>query len=138
MIDANYLKSILDLAKASSYAGVKTGLLFNTFCPNSEFDDNPDSEEEFHKFKYHMDEIWRAGLLREYHGTGKHTWGLVGMSGGYSYTDKDLVLTPSGDQLQIELSKSNGIERLVNAIRKVAGIAGEEVLKHAVAEFMKT
>ncbi|MDP2715552.1 hypothetical protein [Rheinheimera sp.] len=131
MIDAQYLKSILDLAKASGYAGVTSGLLVKTFCPNS------DSDEEFHKFKYHMDEIWAAGLLRVYHGSNRNTWGLVGASGSFSLTDKELVLTPSGDQVQVELSKSHGLENLTKAIKKVAGMAGEEALKHAVVEFCK-
>ena len=131
MIDAKYLKSILDLAKACGYGGVKSGLLHKTFCPNEEDD------EEFHKFKYHMDELWNAGLIRGYHGSINNTWGLVGTRGGFSLTSKDLVLTPSGDQVQLELSKSSGLENLSKAIKKVAGIGGEEALKHAVAELFK-
>lgn len=131
MIDAEYLKEILVYAKKGSYAGFSNLSLKNTLCA----DDS--AEGDFDKFKYHMDEIWSAGLFRRHSSTSKSSgWGIIGAQGGYTLIECQLVLTPAGDILLSELNSSEGFTKFLGVLKKSAAIAGEEAFKFAINKLL--
>jgi hypothetical protein len=131
MIDAEYLKEILVFAKKGSYAGFSSSSLRKTLCS----DDS--AEGDFDKFKYHMDEIWSAGLFRRHSSTSKSSgWGIIETRSGYTIFECQLVLTPAGDILLSELNSSEGFTRFLGVLKKGAAIAGEEALKFAINKLL--
>lgn len=132
MLEMEYLKEILQTIGDTRYEGINTDKLIESKtgkCP-----DNSD----FLKFKYHMDEMWDAGLIKGRNEPGNHKWGYQYGLSDLMIINVPLVLTPVGSELLAELKKPKGLERLKQAFRSVAGIAGSEALRAGVGELLKS
>lgn len=136
MLDTAYLKQLLEIVGNASYMGVENGHLMEKLAP--EKDQPVESTEEGQKFKYHMDEAWAAGLIRDRDDSSIEHWGLkIGASGDWFYVARSLVLTPLGGELLEELSKPKGLERLKQGIRNAGAAAGSEALRFGVGALLK-
>lgn len=131
MLDMDYVKQLLQMIGKASYRGVDTSKLV------SEFLGRVPSHDELLKFKYHMDEIWDAGLIKGRDGPGENGWGYQYHRQNMVLVPIPIVLTPLGSELLKELSKPRGAERLKNALRTAGSIAGTEAFKQAVGELLK-
>ncbi|GHB24534.1 hypothetical protein [Salinicola rhizosphaerae] len=131
MLEIEYLKQLLQRIGAAKYTGIESNyLVYAALGENF-------SDEEFLKLKYHMDEIWEAGLIKGRDGPGKNGWGYQGKPPRMMLIPIPLVLTPIGSELLQELNKPKGLERLKTAMRSVGGIAGSEALKAAIGALLK-
>ncbi|WP_222847945.1 hypothetical protein, partial [Haloferax sp. KTX1] len=98
MLDNKYLLELLRAIAESPYQGISNLQLVEKFIgPAASVPDNdPDSA---YKFRYHMEEIWRAGLIRN-RDTNSESWGLsLSASGSWMIMQMHLVLSPSGGAL---------------------------------------
>jgi hypothetical protein len=137
MLDAAYFKELLDTLGNASYMGVKTSDLMERFATDGE-GKRAEFSETAQKFKYHMDEAWNAGLIRDRDNSTAENWGLkVGATGNWVYQNRPLVLTPLGGELLKELNKPKGLERLKQALRNAGSAAGTEALKFGIDEILK-
>ncbi|PAU76546.1 hypothetical protein [Halomonas salipaludis] len=136
MLDTAYLKQLLELVGDKGYLGIDNGDLMNHLAPD---EGQPvEFTEMGQQFKYHMDEAWMAGLIRDRDDVTAKDWGLVvGVSGHWAYRGKQLVLSPIGGELLEELGKPKGLERLKQAVRSAGAAAGTEALRAGVAELLK-
>ncbi|MCE8027556.1 hypothetical protein HOP54_02480 [Halomonas daqingensis] len=131
MLDTTYLKDLLQTIGNSRYEGIDTGKLVDASL-GQDFDD-----ADFLKFKYHMDEMWQAGLVRGRDGPGKNGWGYQGSAPRIMLVPIPLVLSPVGSELLAELQKPKGLERFKQAIRSVGATAGTEALKYGIGELLE-
>lgn len=137
MLDAAYLRELLETLGNASYMGIKTSELMERFAPNGE-DKRVEFSEAGQKFKYHMDEAWNAGLIRDRDDSRADYWGLkVGAAGHWVFQSRPLVLTPLGGELLDELNQPKGLERLKQAMRHAGSAAGTEALKLGIGALLK-
>lgn len=136
MLDTAYLKQLLEAIGSKAYLGMDNGKLMEYLAPD---EGQPiEFTEGGQKFKYHMDEAWKAGLIRDRDDVSAKDWGLiVGASGHWAYRGKQLVLSPVGGELLEELNKPKGLERMKQAVRSVGAAAGTEALRVGVADLLK-
>lgn len=136
MLDTAYLKQLLELVGSKAYLGIDNAELMGHLAPD---EGQPiEFTEAGQKFKYHMDEAWKAGLIRDRDDVTAMDWGLmVGASGHWAYRGKQLVLSPVGGELLEELGKPKGLERLKQAVRSGGAVAGTEALRVGVAALLK-
>lgn len=132
MIDLDYLKNVLQNISDGSYSGIETNSLIDKVV-GSDFED-----DEFLKFKYHMDEAWEAGLLKGRDGPGANGWGYQGKAPRITLISIPLVLTPIGSDTLAEMKKPKGLERLKMAVLSAGGTAGTEGLRMGVGEFLRS
>lgn len=138
MLDAAYLRDLLEALGNASYTGVKNHELQERFAPEGNEDEVVEFSEAGQKFKYHMDEAWNAGLIRDRDNSTADYWGLkVGAGGDWFFVSRPLVLTPLGGELLEELNKPKGLERLKQAMRNAGAAAGTEALKFGIGAILQ-
>lgn len=138
MLDAAYLRELLETLGNASYAGVKNHELQERFAPEINGDEGVEFSEAGLKFKYHMDEAWNVGLIRDRDNRSADYWGLkVGAGGNWFFMSRPLVLTPLGGELLEELNQPKGLERLKQAMRNAGSAAGTEALKFGIGALLK-
>lgn len=131
MLNMDYMKQLLQAIGNARYEGVETDrLVYSTIGEDC-------SDEDFLELKYHLDEMWEAGLIRGREGPGKNGWGYQGRPPRVMLLPIPLVLTPIGSELLEELNKPKGLERLKQAIRNVGGTTGTEALKFGIGELLR-
>lgn len=131
MLETDFIKEALEVIGNSKYRGIESSELLEALL-GSDFDD-----DDFLKAKYHLDEMWDAGLFKGRDGPGKNGWGYQGEVPRVLLLPIPLVLTPIGAELLEELNKPKGLERFKNAIRSAGSVAGSEAVRFAVGELFK-
>lgn len=130
MLDTSFMKQLLQAIGDTQYEGIRTGDLINATFPSGTQDN------DFLRFKYHMDEMWQAGLIKGRDGPGSNGWGYSGRGPNFTLISIPLVLTPIGSELLTELNKPKGLERLKQAMRSAGALAGTEALRHGVGALL--
>lgn len=131
MLDVDFMRQVLQLIGNAKYQGIESNDLIEEVLGQGFSDD------EFLKLKYHMDEMWAAGLIKGRDGPGKNGWGYQGRPPRIMIMSIPLVLTPIGSELLQELNKPKGLDRLTTALRSAGGVAGTEALKAAIGALLK-
>lgn len=131
MLDPGFLKRILQLTEDGGYEGLSNCALFDELAPD---DDSGLITQEQRKLIYHLDEIFKAGLMRCRDMDVSNNWGIKLAGGGNSLTliEQPLVLTPAGSEFLEELNKPKGLELLKTALKRSGMAAGSTALTKAV------
>ncbi|SFU79583.1 hypothetical protein [Halomonas korlensis] len=131
MLDSQYMKDLLQSLNDGGYVGVKNDSLWHQFVG-----DDDDQQGQAHKFVYHMDELYGAGLMRQ-RSSQADGWGhCPTLSGNFDIASVPLVLTPLGQELLEELNKPKGLERFKQALRSAGATAGTEAVRYATGAML--
>ncbi|WP_423187095.1 hypothetical protein ACO1PK_02435 [Alishewanella sp. d11] len=132
MIDAEYLKKILSLVSEKNYDGIASDKLMEQVC-NADLANISDGD--MNKFKYHMDELWRSGLIIDYLSTNGDNWGYQFNDEEMTLDCKQLLLSPVGGQFYIELCTPTGVKKFKEALIKFGPVIVEQGISAAFKVF---
>lgn len=132
MIDADYLKKILSIISEKSYDGIASNKLMEQVC-DANLENIPDVD--LNKFKYHMDELWRGGLIIDYYSLNGDNWGYSFDDEGMTLDTRQLLLSPVGGQFYIELCKPTGVKKFKKALIKFGPAIVEQGISAAFKVF---
>ncbi|MDP5206348.1 hypothetical protein [Alishewanella sp. SMS8] len=132
MIDADYLKKILGTIDETKYDGIASDKLMEQVCEAKLKDI---SDVDINKFKYHMDELWRSGLIIDYYSMHGDNWGYILSDEGITLNIRQLLLSPVGGQFYIELCKPTGVKKFKKALIKFGPAIVEQGISAAFKVF---
>lgn len=135
MLQPTMVREILEQIGQGKYIGTPLAELHTAFVGK---DLNTATENDYLKFVYHMDELYNAGLFKPRDFNAKHRWGRSEAIGGSrSYANVNLILTPIGAEVLVELNKPKGLDKLIQGIRSAGAAAGQEALRYGVSDLFK-